>query len=552
MRRTLNARRSLPIIAMLAGMHAPSPSAAQQRLTPARATVVLALQGDVPTPLPVVGPGVTHSTDVSDQLFLRLGFLKPTFQTIGDNALTPMLARSWRRVDPRTIDFELDPRARWHDGAPVTSGDVVFTWRLMTNPRVGNDRAIVEPIESVDSLGPHRVRFRFRRPFREQLYLAGFNFQPLPAHLLAAMPAESIATSDYARRPIGNGPFRYERRVAGEFIELRADSSFFLGRPGITRLVFRVVGNPATKLTMLLSGDLDVMDNLSPAAATQARARTDLRVATFMSNLIVYARFNSRAPGDSVKPHPILTDRRVRNALIRALDRRTMARNAFGPNAAVPDAAQSVTWNWVNPAGGRSALDVPGARAMLAQAGWRDSDSDGILDRGGIPLRIGILYPAQSGMRNDFAVQMQAMWRSVGVDAQLERVDGPVYSERRVAGRFDIDMTAVNQDPSPMSLVQSWSCAASAETRSSNTAHWCDAEFDRLVSSATAAANPTPGYRRALARMASEAPGIFLAAPYNQVALHARYENVQVWPVKAWTSLWQWRVRPGAELPRDR
>ncbi len=553
MRRPLPVRASLALTCLLAGhATASAPAGAQQRATPVRATVVLAIPGDVTTPLPVIGPGFTHSTDVADQLFLRLGFLKSTFQTIGDNALSPMLARSWRRIDPRTIVFELDPRARWHDGAPVTAGDVAFTWRLMTNPRVGSDRAVVEPIESVDSLAPHRVRVRFRRTFREQLYLAGFNFQPLPAHLLARMPAESIATSEYARHPVGNGPFRYERRVAGEFIELRADSTFFLGKPGIARVVFRVIGNPATKLTMLLNGELDVMDNLPPAAVIQARARPDLRVATFTSNLIVYARFNARAPGDSARTHSVLSDRRVRSALIGALDRRTMARNAFGPNAAVPDAVQSVTWNWVAHADSRRPRDVAGARAMLAQAGWRDSDADGILDRAGVPLRVGILYPSTSSMRNDFAVQMQAMWRDVGVDAHLERVEGPVYGERRMSGRFDIDVTAVNQDPSPMSLVQSWSCAAAAEARSSNTAHWCDAEFDRLVSSATAADNPTPGYRRALARMASEAPAIFLAAPYNQVALHARYENVQIWPIKAWTSLWQWRVRPGAELPRDR
>ena len=516
-------------------------------------TVVLAIIGDVTVPVPVVAPAVTHVADVTDQMFLRLAFLKSGFQTIGDQALAPMLARSWRRIDGRTLRFELDPRARWHDGTPVTSRDVVFTWQLMNNPQVGTDRAVLEPIESIAVDGPGAFTVRFRRAFQEQLYLVAFNIQPLPAHLLSGVPAESIATSEFARQPVGNGPYRFGRRVAGQFVELTADPSFFLGRPGIGRLVFRVVGDPVARLNMLLSGEIDVMDMLPATAMPQVRAHRELRVATFMSNLLMYARFNSRSPADTSKQHPILADRAVREALVASLDRTAMARSAFGPNTLVPDAAQSVTWSWIAPVAARKAASgVAQTRAALAAAGWRDSDGDGIVDRNGLPLRLGLLYPNTSGLRNAVALQMQAMWKAAGIDAQLDRVDPAVYSQRRRAGAFDVEITAVNQDASPMSLAQSWTCASAAEALSSNNARWCDAEFDRLLAAAGTSRNPAADYRAALARMTHEAPAVFIAAPYNNMAIHSRLENIQVWPIKQWTSLWQWRVRRGAELPRDR
>ena len=87
---------------------------------------------------------------------------------------------------------------------------------------------------------------------------------------------------------------------------------------------------------------------------------------------------------------------------------------------------------------------------------------------------------------------------------------------------------------------------------SSNKIRWCDPTFDRLLATGESAPDPVAPYRTAFARVASEVPAIVLAAPLNQVALQNRYSNVLFWPVKSWSSLWQWRVRSDAALPRDR
>ncbi len=105
--------------------------------------------------------------------------------------------------------------------------------RSRTNPRINANQAAIETIASVEEAGPRTVRVRFRRAFQEQVYRFAFDFQPLPSHLLEKMAPEAIATSDFAAHPMGDGPYRWSRRVPGQLVELRADTTFFAGRPGI-------------------------------------------------------------------------------------------------------------------------------------------------------------------------------------------------------------------------------------------------------------------------------------------------------------------------------
>jgi peptide/nickel transport system substrate-binding protein len=523
---------------------------AAQRAAPT-GTIVYA-EGQEPTlPLPVVGHGQGNA-DVADQLFLRLGVLKAPYRTTGDDALAPMLASSWRRIDPLTLEFTIDRRARWQDGAPVTAHDVLFTWSLEKNPLLNPDQADLERIRSVTAPSPQTVRVTFTQPFGDQLYLVGFGLQPLPAHLLASMPAESIATSAYAAHPVGDGPFRFARRVPGQYVELDGDSSFFLGRPTITRLLYRFVADPAARLNLFLSGETDLLDNIDPPTADRIQTHPEFRFVAAPSSLLVYALFNTRSASDTSQPNPFLRDVRVREALTLALDRTTMARGAFGAATRVPDAAQSQAWGWIT--AGTTAPprdDAAAAQRLLDQAGWSDHDGDGVRDKGGVPLHLTLIYPNTSTSRHAMALQAQQMWRRIGVAVDLETSDFSAYQARRKSGQWDLDVSAAFQDASPATLVQSWSCQAARTAGSSNVAHWCDPVFDSLVQAAITASDPVRGWRAALQRMAADHPAIFLAAPVDLVALSKRYDNVSILPVRPWLSMWQWRVRPGAALPRD-
>ncbi|MGZ8399102.1 MAG: ABC transporter substrate-binding protein, partial [Gemmatimonadales bacterium] len=128
-------RSRLSVIAVLAMWC--SPRAGAQTEAASGTGIVILTGQQATTPVPTLMEGAANSTgnlDVIDQLFLRLAELGPKLLTTGDRDFGPALARSWTRRDSTTLVFDLDPRARWHDGAPVTARDVVFTINRAKNP----------------------------------------------------------------------------------------------------------------------------------------------------------------------------------------------------------------------------------------------------------------------------------------------------------------------------------------------------------------------------------------------------------------------------------
>ncbi|HEY4321084.1 MAG TPA: ABC transporter substrate-binding protein [Gemmatimonadales bacterium] len=542
--------RTRLIAAAACGIALTQPVAAQRVANP---TVVYAVGAEPAVPLPLFGNNEESNEDVADQLFLHLVVFAPNSHGTADNAFVPSLARAWHRIDPVTLTFDIDPRARWQDGVPVTSRDVIYTWGLANDPTVGLDRSRLDPIASVEAVGERRVRVRFKQPSAEQVYTFGFLMQPLPAHLLEKLSPSAIAASDFARHPIGNGPYRFDHRTPGLAVELHADTAFFLGRPGIARVVVRTTTDATARVNLFLTGETDVLDKIPLPSIPQVTQRAGGRIIALASNRLAYLLINSRSPGDSTQPHPVLGDARVREALAIALDRTTIAHTVFGAASDVPDAAQSQIWSWITGGTIHGAPANPArARALLAQAGWRDANGDGVVERNGTPLRFTLIYAASSAAGNLVALQAQQMWRSIGAEVTLEKLDGGVVGNRVRTGQWDMVFLAANQDPTPSSLVQSWSCKSAHQAGSTNFAHWCDATFDQLVQRALTARDQAAAWRDVLTRMSSQRPAIFIAAPGNPIAVNSRYDNVILWPSHTWLSLWQWRVRPGAALPRDR
>lgn len=548
----MRAARSLPALLALAQLASAAPGAAHAQGS--RGGTIVIVTGEQATlPIPTLMEGRAARTanfDVADQLFLRLAINEPGRPVLGDAGFVPQLARRWDRRDSLTLVFELDPRARWHDGAPVTARDVAFTFERALDPRVAPSLAgLLRHLESVTAQGERRVVFRFRRAYAGQFFDATYYVQPLPAHLLSSIPRDSLGGAPFVRAPVGNGPYRWVRSEPGQFIELAANDSFFLARPGTARLVFRTATDADARMNLLLGGDGDAMVNVIPPLSNRDRllARGEVRLVATPSNSLGYLLFNSRAPGDSARPHPVLGDLQVRRALIAALDRDAMVRSAFGPYGRVPYGPVSGLL-WVSGLAPRAARqDIGAARSLLAAAGWRDSDGDGTLDRSGVPLRLSVIVPSSSAVRKQLAVQAQEQLARVGVRLDVQLLEGPVWGERHSRGNFDVSFGSATQDPSPAGLAFSWSCAGSG-----NVGRHCDPAADSLMASAVlTSGNPAPIWVAALRRIEADARAAYLYAPMNLVAVHRRFERVEIRPDSPWMMAYRWRVQRGRALARD-
>jgi peptide/nickel transport system substrate-binding protein len=518
-------------------------------------TIVILQPREATAPVPLLWGNDAVSREVGDQLFLRLAELGPARNTSDEKSFEPRLARRWQRVDSLTLAFDLDPRARWHDGTPVTSADVVATMdRARNRADYPQAATLLRHIVSVTAPSPGRVVFRFDRVYSEQFYDATYHVPPLPAHLVKGISAADLPKSPFAASPVGNGPYRWVRRVgAQQLIELRADSAFFLGRPGIGRVLFQAVGDGQARMNLLLSGEADAVDNIyqfgAPDQVLAQPAYTTYRVPSLN---VGFFRFNTRDPSDTSRPHPILSDPEVRRALALALDRSRLAHAGWGPESVAPAGpVPQALWIY-DPKAPQPPYDTTGARELFALRGWSDSDGDGILDKQGRPLALTMLVPSTSVPRARMAQLAQEQLRQVGVDLRLLVLDPVEIQARWKTRSFDLDFGASTMDPSPSGLVQSWSCAGIG-AGGLNYTGYCDPAVDSLFEQAiTTAGKPGPIWTRAITRLQDDAPAIFIFSPTLVPAVHRRFDHVTLRPQSTWLDLWRWHLVPGAALPRDR
>ena len=528
--------------AALVALSSSGGSPAGTQTSPSSIVILTGQQASMPIPTLMEGAqSNTANSDIADQLFLRLAVPGPSLTTAGDHGFTPLLARSWTRRDSLTLAFEVDPRARWQDGAPVTSRDVVFTFGRARNPAVSPKLAdLLRHIASVTAEDDHRVVIRFDQAYAEQLYDATYHVAPLPVHLLAALSAEEIRRAPFVEHPVGSGPYRWVRSVPGQFVELAANDQFFMGAPAIKRVIVRTAADQEARINLLLSGDADAMNYVSPPLTNLARVSSDrdLRLVPVPSPTVGYLLFNARDPADHTRPHPILSDREVRRAIILALDRRVLVRAVFGRYGEVPyGPASGILWirhGAPKPLG----FDRERARKMLGERGWMDHDGDGILDRAGRPLRLTLNLPNTSASRRELAQLVQEQLRQVGIGLELRQLEGPLWNERRNRGDFDLDFSAASQDPSPSGLVQSWSCDGG-----SNVGRYCDPGVDSLLERAVLGrGNPGDTWHEVLRRIEEDAPAVFLYAPTDVYAVRRRFGNVTIRPESSWLLLRDWTV----------
>ena len=521
------------------------PTLAEAQTSRRKATsLVIVTGGQATVPIPTLMEGPENSVgnlDVADQLFLRLAELGPKLVTSGESDFIPGLAKSWTRRDSITLAFDLDTRARWHDGAPVTAQDVVFTMARAKNQAVSPRLSeLLRQIVAVTSESRSRVVFRFARPYAEQLYDATFHVAPLPAHLLESIAPAELALSAFVKHPIGSGPYRWVRNVPGQLVELAAVENFFLGKPKIDRLIFRTASDPTARLNLLLSGQADAIDIVPPPPDNIRRVAADtaLRLIAVPSSTVGYLLFNLQDPKNRARPHPILADIRVRRAITLGLDRRQVVQAVFGSHGTVPYGPVSQLL-WIRQGAPEPEAANPAeARRLLASTGWGDSNGDGTLDRQGQPLRLLLSLPNTSGIRRQMALLVQEQLRRIGIQVEIQQLELPIWQERRSAGDFDLDFSGVSQDASPSGLTQSWTC-----TGANNVGGYCDRTVDSMMSEAIVGrGDPAETWIETLRRIEEGAPAVFMYAPTFVYAVNRRYRAVTIKPHSRWITVRKWSV----------
>lgn len=516
-------------------------------------TLVIAAPGEPTTLLPAITDEALDR-DIFDQLFLKLADIGPDERTTGSTDFQPQLAASWSQPNARTLVFHLDPRARWHDGQPVTAADVAFTFAAYTDSTLDSPyRDNLAHIRSVVATDSTTVTFTFDRGYPEMFFDAVYHMRILPAHLLQRVPRGQWRSTEFGRTPVGDGPFRFVRWTTGQAVELAADTAFFLGRPKLQRVIWRFTPDLTVAVTQVVAGDADAIQVLvTPANIERASKAGHLTLVSYPGSVYALMAFNLRANGDRGRPHPLFADAEVRRAIVLATDRVRMARSVFGEHAKVPPAPISQMWQdlWFSDLA-VPPFDTTTAVTMLEQRGWRRGPGDGIRARNGVRLSFHLAVPSTSGSRKQYAQLLQEQLRRVGVEVIIDELEAATMQERERSGAYDAAIEAWNTDPSPASSIpEAWLRGAPA-----NFGGYDSPAFDQAVAralGATTADSARQGWHDALATLAGDAPAVMLYALDNVAAVDARFRGVRLRPDYPWAWLREWSVPPDRLTTRDR
>lgn len=436
--------------------------------------------------------------------------------------IIPGLAASWEiSPDHKTYTFRLDPRANFSDGRPVTAADVVFTLQKIVDPK-SQSVQLAGMFEGLDvqatrELDEKTVQVVFAEARPSQLL--AFNIPILPKHV--------YAKGDFRRahndRVVGTGPYTLTRRVRGKEILLERRENYWRDQPWITSVLFRVIEDRSQAWNALKTGEID------ETSATSDQWLADRENEAFREKVEIY-RFYELAynfiPWNN--RDPVLADARVRRALTMCLDRRLIIEKLYYGTARMISGPFTPNHWAYNPAVPAIEFDPAAARNLLREAGWVDSDGDGIVEKGGTPLEIEMLVGAGDTSSANVLQIFQNDLQTAGVRLNVSRLDAATMFGRVLAGEFQGAMLAwsLDLDPDLFSLFHSSQFPPSGQ----NFVFYSNPEVDRLIEEGRTEfdqARRTEIYRELHRILAEDQPYTWSIQVSTKWGVNRRIRNVQ-------------------------
>jgi peptide/nickel transport system substrate-binding protein len=454
----------------------------------------------------------------------------------------PAMAESWQfSPDCMSLTFKLRKDVKWHDGHPFTADDVVFTWQALVNPKTPAPfKEKFLQIKTVEVLDPYTVRVSYPQPYGRAL--ESWDEYILPKHLLAAYVEDGkLRESPQNRHPIGTGAYRFKEWRSGEKVVLVENPEYYLGRPYLSRIVYRVIPSQATIFLELKARGVDYSGGLT--------AMQYMRQTEYPAFRKAYTKY--RYPGNSfsffafnLKDHRF-ADKRVRQAFAHAIDKRELvdgvsmglAREATGP-------LRPGSWAYTERVR-RYEFDPAKAQQLLAEAGWQDRDGDGVVeDKAGRPFAFTIRTNQGNDERKRIAEIIQQRLKDIGVKAEIQTIDWASFLKEFVKPRkFEAIVLGLGFGADPDQFVLWHSSQGGPEQM--NRTGYANPEVDALLEKGRASCrreDRLASYHRIQEILAEDLPMLFLFVRDALPVVSARVFGPDPGPAGMLWNLPEWYV----------
>ena len=477
-------------------------------------TLVDALSGE-PSGLIAMMAGESSASAIASNIFNSLLKYDKNLELTGE------LAQSWDvSSDQKTITFHLKPNLKWADGQPLTSEDVLFTWKTVTDDKTrspyGADYKLVKRAEAPDS---NTFKVTYAQPYAPALdSWSGLHI--LPKHLLKD---QDINNTPFSRNPVGSHYYQLDQWKKGESLSLKRNPNATQGQAKIDHLVSRIIPDRAAQFLELMADNIDSMSLNSIQYARIFPSRPDLtaKIAQYkeLGNSYTYLGFNLK--------HRPFDDVRVRQAINYAIDKQEIIDGVLlGLGLPVASPYKPGT-RWSNPKLQPYPYNPHKAIALLKEAGFEDHDHDGILDRDGQPLSFEILTN-QNKEREMSAVLVQRRLKEIGIDVKIRVVEWATFISRFIkTGDFNVVLLGwgLGLEPDQYNI---WHSSQQAPGQF-NFIGYNNPKVDKLLEAGRLELNPDKRmkiYHEFSEILLEDSPIVYLFAGYGLPAIHKRVKGI--------------------------
>ncbi|GGX56818.1 ABC transporter substrate-binding protein [Tateyamaria omphalii] len=430
-------------------------------------------------------------------------------------ALTPWLAAEIPTVgnggvseDLTTITWKIKEGITWSDGTPFTSADVKFTADYCMHPEGGCAQlAFFDGVENVEALDDLTVKVTFNQPKPNPYgpFVGGQSPIIQAAQFADCLGAKAPECTEANFNPIGTGGFKVEEFRPNDVITMVANDNYRdPAKPAFARVTFKGGGDAtAAGRAVLETGEFDYAWNLQLAPDVIAKMEEGGKgkaIAGF-GPLVERLEMNLTNPSPDLppetratvaEPHPFLSDMAVRQALSMAIDRPLLVEVGYGKAGKVtcdlvpaPDMFASGDMHCAT-------QDIEGAKALLDEAGWVDSNGNGIRDKDGVELSI-LYQTSTNAVRQDFQALIKAWWEEIGVETELRNLDASVFfggdpGSPDTFQKFyaDVEMYANTfNGTDPQQYLAQYRCGneprPASQWQGENINRFCDPAYDELI-----------------------------------------------------------------------
>jgi peptide/nickel transport system substrate-binding protein len=448
------------------------------------------------------------------------------------------LAESWGiSQDGRFYNFTIRSNSNWHDGAPVTSNDVVFTIELLRagGMTVPTDLQQFWNDVEVTALDEKNLQFELPEPFSP--FLDYLTFKVLPSHLLSSLGYAQILNDDFNLRPVGSGPYYFSKLVVEEDwiagVELKLNPNYYGSNAFIETLVFLYYPDLASAWQAYQDGIVKGISGLGNGEILE-QALQDENLAIYSSRLPQFTTIFLNL--ESIDA-PFLADLAVRRALLMGLNRTKMVNEVFNGQAVVTDSPiLPGTWSYYKVADTYE-FRPDDAIEMLRSEGYtlveREGDGKTLRQKDGTFMTLTLLFP-DTDAYEQLASMIQENWQALGLEVNLEPVDYDQLVNERLAQRsYQAALLNINlaqtPDPDPYPF---WNQVQA--TTGQNYSQWSNRMASEYLEKARVIndfAERVRLYHNFQVVFNQELPSLILFYPIHNYAISKEIQGVRVGPL---------------------